>query len=401
MASTRHPRSRRPRGTGSIQRRVNADGSQTYYAVVRHGGKPVWRKAGPTADDAQRLLNELLADRQRGDASRLEGGMAFDDYARLWLGDFKLSARKPSTKSDYDRIVVKVLIPHFERRPLHLIKRAEVQQLVNRRLKGEPLGTTTKWSKPVSVKTAMNEVAVLRKVLNDARDIDEQPTGTPWQHLVVPAHDGRERVELKGGQVQALIAATPPKHETLMRLLAYLGLRIGEALALVWDDFDERRQTLRIERSWSHSKIVAPKSDAGSRTLRLSDDLAHELSRRRQPPRGRTTATGLLYGGKQAGPKYPDNPLGLIFPGPRGGYMDPANWRKTVFHPAKEKARLPRATVPHSLRHTAAVAMLAAGHPMDRVRATLGHNTIGITMDLYGKRSAGEFEGAADVMGRL
>jgi len=393
-------RAPRPRGTGSIQVRKNADGSETFFAVVRHNGKPVWRKAGGTARAAQQLLNELLAERGNGEAARLEGGVLFADYASEWIARFDRREKKPSTKDGYRRIVRKVLVPCLGSRPLLSIDRDDVQELLTRRIEGRaPTGAAATW-KPVSVKTALNEVGVLRKLLNDARHQDGKPTKAAWRGLDVPEHIGRPRVFLRPGQLYALLGATPPSHELMMRLLCYLGLRLGECIALHWSDFDEQKRTLRIERSWSHSRLIAPKTKAGRRTLPLSDALTKELTQARSKPKRSTTPAGLIYGLKRP-QEGRENPGGLMFPSKTGGYLDAAHWRQSVFHPAARKADLPPDTVPHSLRHSAAVAMLRAGMPMAQVRANLGHNTIGITMDLYARMDPGEFGSAADVMGRI
>lgn len=399
-ASAGTRRSPRPRGTGSIQVRTNADGSQTFFAVVRHNGKPVWRKAGTTSKQAQRLLHELLAEQGKGDTARLEGGVAFGDYAAEWIARFERREKKPSTKEGYRRIVRKVLIPCLGRQPLHTIDRDEVQAVFDRRISGRAPDAARMTWEPVSVKTALNEVAVLRKLLNDARYQDGHNTRPGWRGLDTPEHTGRPRIFLRRHQIYALLGATPPEHEMMMQLLCYLGLRIGECIALRWSDFDEQRRTLLVERSWSHSRLVAPKTKAGKRTLPLSEQLATELVRHRPKPRQAATAQQLLYGFNRP-QDGPPNELGLIFPSKTGGHLDPAHWRQSVFHPSAREARLPADTVPHSLRHSAAVAMLRAGLPMAQVRANLGHNTIGITMDLYARMDPGEFGTPADVMGRV
>lgn len=40
---------------------------------------------------------------------------------------------------------------------------------------------------------------------------------------------------------------------------------------------------------------------------------------------------------------------------------------------------------PHVLRHTAAVHMVAAGHPMSRVSQYLGHSTVSVTEKIYAR----------------
>jgi integrase len=51
----------------------------------------------------------------------------------------------------------------------------------------------------------------------------------------------------------------------------------------------------------------------------------------------------------------------LVFPGPRGGFLDLHNWRQRTWKPAVEAAGLDEALTPYSMRHTYAAWSIAAG----------------------------------------
>jgi integrase len=66
------------------------------------------------------------------------------------------------------------------------------------------------------------------------------------------------------------------------------------------------------------------------------------------------------------------NPNRLLFPSPRGGYIHESTWRKSVFYPACDVAKItPRPHV-HDLRHTAALLMHAAGFSLLEAGALVG-----------------------------
>ena len=176
-------------------------------------------------------------------------------------------------------------------------------------------------------------------------------------------------------QRTALYEATPLEHLALMRLLGTYALRLGEGLAIPDTNFDPTARTLKIDQSWSRSRVIGPKTEAGDRTLILADD-----------------DVALLLEARSRARRIP-NMHGLLFPGPQGGYIDPSNWRETVFHPSVRCAvvagglteRLAGMLVPHSLRHTAIHIMLEVdGVDMHQVMKIAGHSSITTTVDLYG-----------------
>jgi integrase len=80
-------------------------------------------------------------------------------------------------------------------------------------------------------------------------------------------------------------------------------------------------------------------------------------------------------------------PDDYLFHGPRGGRMNPDNWRDRHFNPAVERAGLadPLPT-PHSLRHTAVSLWIASGVCKDvtKVAQFAGHEQLASVYNLYG-----------------
>jgi site-specific recombinase XerD len=74
-------------------------------------------------------------------------------------------------------------------------------------------------------------------------------------------------------------------HYGLFLLLARTGMRLGEALALQWEDVDFPGREIRVARALSAGRIETPKSDHG-RTVDMSNQLA-----------GSATAPGHTQGG--------------------------------------------------------------------------------------------------------
>ena len=148
-------------------------------------------------------------------------------------------------------------------------------------------------------------------------------------------------------------------------LLAYTGLRWGEATALRVCDVDLDRRRVDVRRAFSDvgGRVVlgSPKSHQ-SRTVPLPRFLAAEI-------------TAAVAG------KHADQ---LVFTMPGGSVMRLSNWRRSAFIPARRRLGLSDRFRVHDLRHTAASLMIQAGYPPKMLQEILGHASITTTLDLYG-----------------
>lgn len=138
----------------------------------------------------------------------------------------------------------------------------------------------------------------------------------------------------------------------MVKLTHRLGLRWGEVAGLHDHRIDVRRRELHVvEVLTRHDGIKAyPKSSMSRRTLPLTDNQADMLAEQ---------ITG----------------KGVVFPG-----LDYSNWRRRVWLPAVEKAKLddPQPTF-HDLRHTAASNLVEDGMDLASVQAFMGHESLTTT----------------------
>lgn len=80
------------------------------------------------------------------------------------------------------------------------------------------------------------------------------------------------------GTFLATAARTTPRASPLFFLLARTGMRLGEAVALQWDDLDFTAREIRVARAFSAGRVETPKPGHG-RTLDMSQQLARVLRR--------------------------------------------------------------------------------------------------------------------------
>jgi len=172
------------------------------------------------------------------------------------------------------------------------------------------------------------------------------------------------------GQVVGLEQRLYPVHH----LIAYRGLRRGEAVGLRWEDVDLDAGYARISQQvvqlgWA-TEVGEPKTDSGSRTVSLDAATVAALRRWRAAQAAER---------RQWGKAWTDT--GLVFTREDGSQLHP-DLVISSFERICRAAGLPPIRL-HDLRHTAASLALQAGVPLKVVSEQLGHSSLAITADTY------------------
>lgn len=153
------------------------------------------------------------------------------------------------------------------------------------------------------------------------------------------------------------------------RLLAFTGMRKGEALALKWTDIDFENKTLNINKAVSRKAaglyIQTPKTPASIRRISIDDKTLSVL--------------------KSFKEQEPTNEL--IFHTEKDEILSPAKTRKWLVtaqnNVNKERKEPLKKISTHGFRHTHASLLFEAGATIKDVQARLGHSDIQTTMDIY------------------
>ncbi len=160
----------------------------------------------------------------------------------------------------------------------------------------------------------------------------------------------------------------------LFHLIAYRGLRRGEAVGLRWQDAHLDAGVLRITQQvvqlgWA-TEIGDPKTDSGARAITLDGRTVTVLRGWRVLQAAERRAWGSAW-----------QDSGLMFTREDGSQLHP-DTVTTVFQRLHAEAGLPPIRL-HDLRHTAATLAIAAGVPLKVVSEQLGHSSLTITADTY------------------
>ncbi|MDQ6944757.1 MAG: site-specific integrase [Actinomycetota bacterium] len=197
----------------------------------------------------------------------------------------------------------------------------------------------------------------------------------PTELVNPPRPVRREMTALTGSQLAQLLRVTEgSRWYPLWVLLGTSGLRVGEALGLLWKDVDMDAGRLAVrhtlQRQPGRGFVLGPtKTEKSRRTVYLSGFArkALEQQRERQDRAQRVSRRWL--------------DTGLVFTNQNGEAVGPGGVNRALDE-ALQNAGLPHVRV-HDLRHTTASLLLEAGTHPKVVQDLLGHSTIQLTLDTY------------------
>jgi integrase len=367
--------SRRAQGAGSVY--LRKDGR--YAAAGMYEGKRI-TKYGKTKKEAWDNLQTALDDLKAGRVV-LGPKQTVKQYLEYWLENVHRHEIELTTLSDYRGILRSQLIPAFGHLQLAQLTREKIQAFVNEKLQS---GLSAGWVKQIYiVLSAALSYAVLNEML--ARN--------PCSLVRLPPVKKVKHRVLSKEQAARLVDAAKGRRLWFMLLLALTtGARVGELLALHWEDIDVNNLRVHIHRNVASVKGMGliekgPKSISGVRWLVLPQAVIDAF------PEQRAYVEALSLRAK----RWDD--CGLVFPNRHGGYIRNKQVLKELRDILSEIG-LPSLKF-HELRHSVATLLLAAGIDPKTVSKTLGHSRVAFTLDEYGEVTPDMEEAVAGVLGQI
>jgi integrase len=341
--------------------------------------------AAVTAEDATGWKTQAEVRAKFRDArERIESGAPVKDASMTvaaWLEDWitkslAASDRKQATKDLYATLARTHLVPTVGTIPLGRLRPSDVEALV-----------VTKRDAGLSPSTVRTIYTVLRAAL-DIASRDGLIRSNPATAVRRPSVERKDAPHLTAEQAQALLEAIRgDRLETLFRLMLATGLRRGEALALHWSDVDLDAGLLRVRWTLSRTsqglQLDEPKTDKSRRTVPLPRSAIETL---------RAHRTRQLEEQHTAAGAWQEH--GLVFTTEIGTPLEPRNVLRR-FEVLANRAGLRGVTL-HTLRHSAASFLLAAGTHTKVVQEHLGHSSYAITADIYSHVGPAQQREAAD-----
>lgn len=336
-----------------------ADGR--WVVVVREQGKRRYLYAR-TRPDVIEKRDEAMGRVRQGLTVR-PSKLTVGEQLASWL-DERRGKVKPGTWVVYE-VIIRGHLRSLRNIPLARLTPADVRRLVRER---EAEGCA-----PATIRQTLT---ILRMAL-DVAVSDGLIARNAGRGVRGPRIARRELEVYQDNEPRRLIeAAQDDALGPLWLLMLGTALRLGEALALRWQDVDLGAGEVSV--AGTLRPIDKRFRGAGPR-LRRDEPKTEESAQTVQMP---AFAVQAMLAHRALGATKPASVLGFVFTTPRGTPLDPRNTSR-AWYAFLDRAGLRRIRL-HDIRHTAISLVLAEGGTLEDAKRMARHSSIRQTSDTYG-----------------
>jgi integrase len=327
-----------------------------------------------TKREAMQMLDDLL---------RKVNSSDFRPQAIWTLRSFVEDRWKPeifptlkfSSKKFYENMIDAHLNPAFGDTQLRLITKDAVQCFLNAKAR-----SGLSWKTVKHVRTAFGTII-------EAAVKDDFMADNPIRRTRLPRRSPvEEKTPIELETVKELIEKLPEPSHSIATLLAMTGLRIGELLALRWQDIDLQKGLLSVNQTVYEGHFDEPKTKHSKRRIPLGPQCVEILAALK-----RAEAT----------------PSTLVFSARNGSPLSRRNLLNRQLKPAAKTLKLTGVNW-HWFRHAHATLLDSTGAPIGTTQALLGHSSSDITRGTYihsvpadARQAVEEVEKLFGTMGKL
>jgi len=336
----------------------------SWAVIFKRGTERKKKSFGKTEEDLRKAIKaaELLAAKLGLTLEKQTSAVSFGKFIEEW---YSLNEQRwqPGTRERYQCIIRDFLRP-FHNLPMEQVDRNRVKRLLVDLLKIR------------SANTVAVVHAVISGIFSEAIDLGYTEINPAYGLLkkILPPKNKRNLTEPDpfnredlGEFLEAAWNKLSEAFPLILEIMAMTGMRLGETLAMCWENLDSRNCQYNVAETTRHGRFGPPKS--GKRHIDLDETLVGKLDTHIKKLRKDCMAAGVL-------PHY-------LFPGITQRMVQGA------VRGACMAARL-RTRSPHDLRHTYATLLLMDHYSPAYVQKQLGHHSISMTVDIYGHWISGE-----------
>ena len=349
----------RTKGEGSVYQRK--DGLWVYETYITQLDGKSKRKRITSSDPEilQRKINELRFSVDQNiitDSKKL----TLNDWILIWLDTYIDGKVKNTTYDNYKYAFDIYIKNSIGKNKIEKVTPAMMQLFIN-----------TLDKKGLSVSTIKKPVIVINQAYKKAI-INSIVARNPCTGLSYPKKPPKKVVAMTAAEHEEFIAACPDTTYGNMFVFALnTGLRMGELLALAWQDVDFENKLISVKNTVVRvterdpnavvkytTDIHSAKTASGVREIPLTDTAIEILKKQREKCQI------------------------FVFESTNGKILEKRNIAKALKKILKSTSIETNVTM-HVLRHSFATRLLEKGANIKAVSEILGHKSIQITLDIY------------------
>ena len=354
---------RRQNGEGTIYQRPNGLWVCEITLGYNEGGKRI--KKTVSSMDLEKLkkkLNDLRFYNDRSMVAEPSKTTVFQ-WLNTWLETYKKNTVKPSTFDMYYNAIYTHIKPVLGNYKLDKLDQLSIQRFINDIYSEKQLAQSSLKIILITLSQAYNKAIELNMLYVN-----------PCKGVEIPSKEKRKAVAFTEDEQNAFLSHCRENttYNNLFVFALNTGLRMGELLALTWEDYDETNQIISVNKNLS---VINDYSEDKIKQKTVIDTTKTETSARIVPLSER--AKEVLKNQKENTSKYR-----LIFSSNAGTALEKRNIYKAL-NKRLESAKITSPITFHSLRHSFATRLLERGADIKTVSELLGHKSIQITLDIY------------------
>ncbi|HEC2210714.1 TPA: site-specific integrase [Staphylococcus delphini] len=349
----------------TFQKRGNKWRFRTYYYDVNGIRKAISRSGFKTKAEAKRAAIEVENALNKG--MKENKNYLLDEWLEYYLKTWRNDKLSEST-IEIEKFSKMRVMKFYGNIPIKNITSSKHQEFINDLIEKNYSKSTIKKSHAF-LKRALQR-AVYDRLIHfnpcDGIELKHKDLSEPQKAQYLPKEQIKPFLEM--------VKKRDIHQYYMFRTMIETGIRVGEANALLWSDYNSKDKTLSITKSYDqkHNRWNTTKNKE-HRTIYITNDLAKELTKLKYLQNANRIVNEDVY----------NTTHDFMFCNAFGDSLPRSTTHNTMMHVTGKLLGKENKLSIHKLRHTHATLLLESDVPMKVIQERLGHKTMAVTEQVY------------------